>query len=136
MQIFPQENIYYRVRDGQPYLIGTRCHVCGYVAYPKKLVCPMCLVKDTMDEVELSRRGKLDTFSVLYVGAPGFNFPYIVGYVVLPEGPRVFTMITGCEPSEESLKIGTEMEMVLGKIRNEDGDEVVGYQFQPVKGKG
>ena len=86
-----------------------------------------------MEEIELSGRGRIDTFSVLHVGAPGFPVPYIVAYVVLPEGPRLFSMIGGCEPSEKSLEIGTEVELIVDKIRtDEQGNEVIGYKFKPV----
>ena len=43
-------------------------------------------------------------------------------------------MISGCEPSEDSLDIGEEMELTLGKIRDDEQDnEVMGYQFRPHK---
>lgn len=42
-------------------------------------------------------------------------------------------MITGCEPSVESLEIGKELELALGKIRDDELDsEVIGFQFRPV----
>ncbi len=86
-----------------------------------------------MEEVELSQRGKIDTFSVLHIGAPGFAVPYIVAYVVLPEGPRIFSMVSGCEPSEKSLEIGAEVELIVDKLRDDEQDnEVMGYKFRPV----
>ena len=86
-----------------------------------------------MEEVELSQRGKIDTFSVLHIGAPGFAVPYIVAYVVLPEGPRVFSMVSGCEPSEKSLEIGAEVELIVDKLHDDEQDnEVMGYKFRPV----
>jgi uncharacterized OB-fold protein len=135
MKIYNQENLYYRLENNTPYLIGSKCKQCGYVAFPKKVVCPACVTKGSMVEIQLSRRGRLDTFSVLHVGPPGFATPYVVGYVVLPEGPRVFSMIKGCQPSEDSLEIGQEMELTLGKIRHDEhNNEFVGYQFRPVNG--
>ncbi len=133
MKIFAYENIYYRCKDGKPYLIGSRCSHCNYVAFPKKVICPACVTKESMEEIELSRKGKIDTFSVLHVGAPGFAVPYIVAYVVLPEGPSVFTMVEGCEASEKSLKVGEDVELMIGKIReDEQGNEVIGYKFKPI----
>lgn len=133
MIVSPYENIYYRFREGEPYLIGSRCKLCGYVAFPKKIICPACVTRESMEEIKLSGKGKIDTFSVLHVGAPGFSVPYIVAYVVLPEGPRVFSMINGCEPSEKSLEVGTDVELVVGKIcDDEQGNEVIGYKFKPI----
>lgn len=135
MKISTYENIYYRFKDGKPYLIGSRCRFCSYVAFPKKVVCPACVTKGSMEEIELSSKGRIDTFSVLHVGAPGFSVPYIVAYVVLPEGPRVFSMINGCEPSEKSLEVGTDVELIIGKIHDdEQGNEIIGYKFRPIRG--
>lgn len=136
MKITPHEGSYYRIKGGKPYLIGSICRYCGYVAFPKKRICPICLKKDSMEETALSRKGKIDTFSVLHVAAPGFEVPYVVAYTILPEGPKVFSMIDDGEPTEQSLKIGQEVELVLGKIRDdEQGNEVVSYKFRPINPK-
>lgn len=135
MIVSPYESIYYRFKEGKPYLIGSKCKVCSYVAFPKKVVCPSCVNKESMEEIELSGKGKVETFSVLHVSAPGFAVPYIVAYIVLSEGPRVFSMINGCEPSEKSLEVGTDVEIIIGKIRDdEQGNEIVGYKFKPIIG--
>ncbi|MEK6710233.1 MAG: Zn-ribbon domain-containing OB-fold protein [Nitrospinota bacterium] len=123
--------------DGRPYLVGSRCRKCGYAAFPSRVVCPVCLNPESMEEVSLGSRGRVDTFSVLHVGAPGFEAPYVVAYVLMPAGGRVFSLITGCEPSEGSLEIGTEVELVIEKIREDErGNEVRGFKFRPVGGGG
>lgn len=135
MILSPYENIYYKLKREKPYLIGSKCKLCSYVAFPKKVVCPFCVKKESMEEIELSGKGKLETFSVLHVGAPGFVVPYIVAYIVLFEGPRVFSMINGSDPCGESLEEGTEVELIIGKIRDdEEGNEIFGYKFRPIRG--
>jgi len=87
-----------------------------------------------MEEVSLGSRGVVDTFSVLHADAPGFKAPYVVAYILLPAGVRVFSPITGCDPSEGSLAIGDEVELVIEKIREDDrGNEVRGYKFRPIR---
>jgi uncharacterized OB-fold protein len=136
MKKWPYENLYYRMKDDQPYLFGCRCNKCNHVVFPAKDICPACAVKGTMEEIPLSKTGKVDTFSVLYVAAPGFPVPYVVGYVRLPEGPRAFSVIQADEEEIKTLEIGREVELVLGKINtDEQGDEVMGYQFRVIKGK-
>lgn len=131
MKIWPYENIYYRVRNKVPYLIGSRCKKCRHVAFPRKEVCPACVTMGHMEDIELSRTGKIDTFSVLHVAAPGFPLPYVVGYVKLADGPKIFGAIQQDETSAASLEIGCEVELVLGKMRvDEDGNEVMGFQFR------
>jgi uncharacterized protein len=116
------------------YLIGSRCRVCGRTFFPKQSVCRICMVDDTMEETALSTKGKIDTFTVVHVAPVGFKAPYIQAFVDLPEGPRIFSLITGCEPSEDALKTGTEVELVMDKItEDEKGNDLIGYKFRPIE---
>ena len=88
-----------------------------------------------MEEVALSRKAKLVSFSVLYQAPEGFDFdvPYIQGTVRLPEGPVLFTLISGVEARADALKIGQEMEMIVDRLReDEQGNEIVTWKFRPV----
>ena len=115
------------------YLIGSRCRACGRTFFPKQSVCRVCMREDTMQETALSSRGRIDTFTVVHVAPMGFKAPYIQAFVDLPEGPRIFSLITGCEPSENALKTGTEVELVIDKItEDEKGNDLIGYKFRPV----
>ena len=116
------------------YLIGSKCRACGRTFFPKQSVCRVCMREDTMQETALSTRGKIDTFTVVHVAPMGFKAPYIQAFVDLPEGPRIFSLITGCEPSEDALKTGTEVELVIDKItEDEKGNDLIGYKFRPVR---
>lgn len=115
------------------YLIGAKCSNCATVSFPKWVVCPVCLRDDTMEEVPLSKRGKLYSYSVNRMAPDGFDAPYITGKVELPEKIRIFSVITGCEPVEDSLCIGMEMGLVFEPLRkDEKGGDLVGYKFRPV----
>ncbi|WP_319406264.1 OB-fold domain-containing protein [uncultured Desulfosarcina sp.] len=133
MKTWPYENVYYRLKDGEPYLIGSRCKNCNFVAFPKKVICPACVTRGNMVETELTRTGKVDTYSVLHVGAPGFPVPYVVGYVKMVEGPRIFSIIHQGEISDQPIEIGAHVKLILGKIRDdEQGNELMGFQFRTV----
>jgi uncharacterized OB-fold protein len=115
------------------YLIGGKCKSCGRVFFPKIAVCRVCMVDATIEEIALSARGKIDTFAVVHVAPMGFKAPYIQSYVDLPEGPRIFALITGIDPMHNDLKEGAEVELVIDKIReDEKGNDLIGYMFQPV----
>lgn len=123
--------------EDKSYLIGSRCRQCGRTFFPKQNVCCfcMCLEDEAMEEVPLSTRGKIDTFSVVNVAPMGFEAPYIQAFVDLPEGPRVFALITGCDPSENAIGEGDEVELVIEKVaEDESGNELIGYKFRPVRG--
>ena len=80
-----------------------------------------------MEEIQLGRQGKLDSFAVMQVGTPDFPAPYIIGYVKVTEGPLIFSMITGCEPREDALEL-------VEKIKqDEKGDDIIGWKYEPIK---
>ena len=115
----------------KPYLIGSQCQRCHRYYFPKRLICPDCLVLGTMEEKQLSTRGKLYTYYLGMVAPAGITPPYAAGWIDLPEGVRVFGVLVGFEPKEENLKLGMEVELVLGKM-TEDGQEGLVYRFRPV----
>ena len=118
------------------YLIGSRCRSCGHTYFPKRPICCFCMKDEKLDEIPLSTKGKIDTFSVVQVAPMGFKAPYIQAFVDLPEGPRIFSLITGCEASEEAIEEGEEVELVVDKIReDENGNELIGYKFRPIRKK-
>ncbi len=118
-------------------LIGTRCVSCGNYYFPKSISCrnPNCNEKK-IEEVPLSRRGKLYTYTIQYYEPPPpFKMepfsPYAIGLVELPEGVRIIGQLTGCE--FEDIKMGMEVETVVeGLYRDEQGNEVVTWKFKPV----
>lgn len=120
--------------EEKPYLIGSKCTLCGIVTFPKIPICPRCTKKDTMEEIHLNGKGKINTFCIVHAALPGFKAPSIQAYIDLPEGPRIWSLITGCEPFEEALKIGMDVELVIGKVgEDSEGNQIISYQFRPVK---
>lgn len=118
----------------EPYLIGSKCKLCGRYFFPKRVVCYNCK-EPSLEESPLSRRGKLEAGTISNIAPVGFKPPYIVGYVVLPEGVRFFTqlIVEGGELDEVEgeLKPGREVELVIEKIREDDlGNDVIGFKFK------
>jgi len=116
------------------YLIGARCSQCGLVVFPRRVVCPGCLDRESMEETALSKHGKLYSFSVNQVAPDGFTAPYITGKVDLPENVRIFSVITGCEAAEDALSIGMDMRLVFEVVgRDPDGNDLTGYAYKPAE---
>ena len=99
-------------------LHGSRCGRCGGVAFPAHKACPSCGAESGQDAVLLSPTGTLYSFSEIHVAPKGFAAPYVVGYVDLPEGVRLFGQIEG---SAAALRIGQQVAVVLGPVRAEAG---------------
>lgn len=112
-------------------LLGSGCLVCGKVAFPRKPVCPVCF-SDELETVPLSRRGTLHTFARSVMGPTGLETPFVMGFIDLPEGIKLYSLINCAEPWDRELRIGIEMEMTIGKIKvDESGREVLSYRFRP-----
>ena len=117
--------------DG-PMVVGAKCRSCGRVYFPKKTICIDCWEKGNMDVVPLSRRGKLSLFTIATMSLLGLDTPYACGYVDLPEGVRLYSLLTDCEPFEEKLQLDMEVEMVIEKMMTNDfGEDIYAYKFRP-----
>ena len=114
-----------------PSLIGSKCTICGEIFFPKRHICPSCFQEGTFEKIHLSRRGELYTFCVLERGPIGFEPPYALGYIDLPEGLRIYSILT--ESDRNKLQIGMEMELVIESIRKTaEGEDIIGYKFKPI----
>jgi uncharacterized OB-fold protein len=70
-----------------------KCAACGLTSYPDRGRCPECWSEEGATEA-LPTEGEIHTFTTVYVGPPGTDLPYTVGYVDL--GPvRVFARLLG-----------------------------------------
>lgn len=125
----------------QPALLGTRCAQCSSSFFPpERVLCrnPACMSTDLAD-VELSRRGKVWSFSVNhyaapapYVGKEPFE-PYTVVAVELAAEQMVVLgqLADGVDPA--ALKIGDEVEVVIEPLfTDDDGNEHIVWKWRPV----
>jgi len=118
----------------EPHLIGSKCKSCGTVFFPRRVICGKCC-REGMEEIILSRRGKVTTWTVIRMKPPGYKdqVPYVLGEVELHEGVLVRTHFSGVNPENPAIKVGDEAEVVLEKIyEDEEGNDVVCYKFRPV----
>jgi uncharacterized OB-fold protein len=122
-----------------PRLIGNRCNACGDHFFPRALSCrnPDCM-KEDLEEVLLSKRGKLWSYTNNYYPPPS---PYV------PPDPFVTYAIVVIELSEEKLmvmgqladgyefsdlRVGMEMELVVEPLSiNDQGNEYVIWKWKP-----
>jgi uncharacterized OB-fold protein len=120
--------------DEKPRLIASKCPRCQAIMFPKRPSCPNCQAND-LETIFLKGPGKLYSFtsvlqrpSMLYKG----EIPYFLGYVELPEGIRIRTLLT--EVSLDTLRPDLDMELVLDRLHDdEEGNEVITYKFRPIK---
>ena len=132
---FKQGLFYYSPSgDKPPYLVGNRCENCGRTFFPKRAICCQCFHDDQMKETVLSTRGKLHDYCISQIAPPGFKPPYALGYVDLPEGVRLFSLLSLDSLSEGNLELGMEVELVIEKMKeDEEGNDLLCYKFRPFK---
>jgi len=111
-------------------LAGNRCDGCGQVYFPKALKGCLNCFEPELTEVRLSQRGALYSYTIVHMPASGFEPPYAVGYVDLPEGIRVFTPLEMVE--NRPFRVGMEMEVRIGALWQEGDKEVWGFRFAAV----
>lgn len=114
--------------DGRSKLIGSCCAACDKITFPSSGACSGCGGTEVAPRF-LSERGALYSFSVLHVGARGWPAPYVLAYVDLPEGVRVFSHI---DAAPESLRLDMHVQLRRrDPISNPEGNQVLEYVFQP-----
>lgn len=85
--------------DGEPgSLLGRKCKACEEYLRPPRVVRANCLGED-MEEVALSRRGRVYTYRIGRVAFPGTPVipPFITALVELPEKIQVLNLVTGLD---------------------------------------
>ena len=75
-----------------------------------------------MAEIVLSRRGKLYSYTTAHMPSTHFEPPYAIGFVDLPEGPRVFAPLKIVK--DKPFQVGIEMEAILETLWQEEDREV------------
>jgi len=118
-------------------LKGTKCRTCGEVFLGKNIACLNCQSSE-MEEVILSRQGKLYGYTIIrnrppgdYKGQDNPFVPFATGLVELPEGLIILSRLTQCDL--DSLNSGMDMKLTIEKLyEDEQGNEVLTYAFKPL----
>jgi uncharacterized OB-fold protein len=127
--IFPEHE------NDTPRLIGGKCKACGDVVFPKRVLCDICGSDEPMEEALIGEKGILDTYTIVRVGYPGYDLPYIIALVTLPEGKdlHVLSQLEDCKLEE--VRIGMPLILTTGKIKKDlsTGKDVIAYKYRPAR---
>jgi len=93
-------------------LLGLKCQDCSAITVPPKMACRSC-TSTNMEIVQLEGKGKIKTFTTIFVAAEGREgeAPYVVVLVELDEGPWVMGNLISIDPDEAT------MELIGKKVR-------------------
>lgn len=111
-------------------LYGGKCPACGVIQFPVHRICTECGHRDGLEEVKLSRRGKLFTFTNDYLTDTP-DPPTTHAVVDLEGGGRVFVQLTDCEVSR--VEIGMPLELTFRKYHEGYGIKNYFWKARPVE---
>ena len=100
-------------------LRGSKCKRCSLVDYPVQRVCHQCGTKDEYDEIMLSRKGKIFTYTEDYLSGGGAEQFIVFPVVDLEGGGRIKGHMTECDPGQ--VKIGMPVELAFRKMHEGGG---------------
>jgi uncharacterized OB-fold protein len=108
---------------------GRECTSCHSVLVQELERCPICQAANSFVERRLGSSGQLYSYSIVRTAPRGFTAPYVVAYVDMPEGPRVFGHLD-LEASGET-DLDRPVEPYLGSIgQGPDGEPMTGVRFR------
>lgn len=126
-KVFIRDDLFKETPDGVV-LVGNKCAECGRAFFPKADFCTNCLSKE-LEEIVLSKKGTLYSYTITRVPVGKFPIPHAVGMISLPEEVRLTTpLVIG----DEDFKVGADMEMIIDTLWKEEDHDVVGYKFKAV----
>ena len=132
--------MYWRTIPQRYRLVGHKCRKCGKVNFPPKGVCKYCNGSSDFEEIQLSGRGKVHTFTLLGAGGAPPEFAeqekaggsYPVTIVELEEGPKIIGQMADVSPKD--VRIGMPVTAELRRIYTEEGVIRYGFKFVPAEG--
>ncbi len=135
---------WFTLDDAAPRLLGNRCTRCDSYFFPKASgLCrnPACDCSE-FEDAALSNRGTVWSFTTNhyappapYVAADPFE-PFSVAAVELPREKMVVLgqLAEGVDPA--TLRVGDEVELVLGTLFEDDDHEYVVWKWKPTEEAG
>lgn len=110
-------------------LKGIACRACSRRSFPQRPLCPHCGA-DTIDNVALSDRGRVASWTVVHQAPPQLKTPYTLATVDLDDGVRLLGAAVG------DVQIDTEVAVELFPMKSDtSGKPLWWYRFRAVEEK-
>ncbi|MCX7200846.1 MAG: Zn-ribbon domain-containing OB-fold protein [Burkholderiales bacterium] len=90
------------------------CGACQHRFLYPRIRCPKC-GSDRLDWVKASGRGRLYSYVINHMAAPGWQgeVPYVIAVVQLEEGVRMLSNLVGIAPDPAALELDMPLEVVF-----------------------
>jgi len=124
--IYPETQFYWDGAAAHKLLLN-RCVPCDAAYFPPRPFCPTCGSRD-VDVTEASGKGRLYSYVISHIPAPGYTPPYVVAVVALDEGPRLVANILECPADPDALPLDMPLEVTF-----EQRGDITVPQFKPTE---
>jgi uncharacterized OB-fold protein len=108
---------------GPSSVVGGKCRDCSAFTYPPGSSCRLCGAE--IEAVRLAGTGRLQAWTVIRVAPESFEAPYVIGYAVLDEGPRVLVRIN---ENPEDLSFDAVLQLTRTSLQTADGRHSQGLE--------
>lgn len=141
--VIPLEYVYTMGRAGEKFfrtimekgqLIGARCDACDIVYVPPRIYCEACMAKLEGNYLQVSRTGKVHTFTLCYESMDGerYDKPHIIAMVKLDGTDGGLVHLLG-EVEPDAVYIDMPVEVVFKPRKDRVGGINDIRYFRPIK---
>ena len=128
---------YWRDQKWELPLYGMRCNKCKTLQYPIARCCMICGEKDNHQEVKISNRGKIFTYTHDYLLGPGLVpgdgiNPVIRVVADMEDGCRLWLEM--CDSELEEVEIDMPIETTFRLIHQKGGYRFYSWRARPIRG--
>ena len=125
--IYPETEFYWNgAKEGK--LLLNSCPSCDKAYFPPRPFCPVCGNRD-VEIKQASGKGRLYSYIINHLPAPGYEPPFTVAVVMLDEGVKMVANLLECPPDPEALILDMPLEVTF-----EQRGDVAIPQFKPAGG--
>jgi uncharacterized OB-fold protein len=123
----------YLVLGDRPHLEANECTSCGARFFDRRNACASCSGTE-FKKAEVATDGELQSFTIVSFAAPGVPVPFVAG-IVDCDGTSVRGNVINTEPDPDHVRLGMKVRLATQSVgTDDDGNEAIGFGFEPVEG--
>ena len=122
----------YLVLGDSPHLVAQHCTSCDASYFDHRDACANCFAT-AFTPTEVPTTGRLQTYTIVAVAAPGVKVPFVAG-VVDCQGIAVRTTIVNVDPTPDAVRLGMPVRLTTFEMGTDDnGTQAIGFGFEPTR---
>lgn len=117
---------------GRAHVRALRCGSCQAVTTRPSLACPCCGKRGMLTEFQVTDRGQLHSWSIVYRSFPGVPVPFISVIVDMEDGTVLKGNLRGIDAKPEALTYNMPLRLILDHAGRHDaqGNSYMSYFFE------